>query len=69
VTGMLHVTTAAYDPGTAMLLGRRVWRRLERPASVCPLMNRSLGCLSIVERTIWDGAQTLYDLRSDGGRA
>jgi len=48
-------------------LGRRIWRRLERP-SLCSLMNKASGCLSVVERTVWDGAQTLADIRTDGAQ-
>ena len=48
-------------------LGRRVWRRLVRPDQLCPLMNKASGCLSVVERTLWDGDQVLAESRSDGG--
>lgn len=47
-------------------LGRRIWRRLIRP-SLCSKMNYSSGCLSVVERTVWDGDQVLWDIRADGG--
>ncbi|MEO8879633.1 MAG: RHS repeat-associated core domain-containing protein [Gemmatimonadaceae bacterium] len=47
-------------------LGRRIWRRLIRP-SLCSKMNHSSGCLSVVERTVWDGDQVLWDIRADGG--
>ncbi len=48
-------------------LGRRIWRRLIRPVTNCPLMNKSSGCLSVVERTVWDGDQVLWEVRADGG--
>ena len=48
-------------------LGRRVWRRLVRPDQLCPLMNKASGCLSVVERTVWDGDQVLAESRADGG--
>jgi len=49
-------------------LGRRIWRRLVRPDAMCPLMDKASGCLSVVERTIWDGDQPLYEIRADGGQ-
>jgi RHS repeat-associated protein len=48
-------------------LGRRIWKRLVRPTTYCPLMDKASGCLSIVERTVWDGDQVLAEVRSDGG--
>ncbi|MGH3056268.1 MAG: hypothetical protein ACRDL7_14945, partial [Gaiellaceae bacterium] len=50
-------------------LGRRVWRRLERPDALCPLMDKPSGCLSTVERTVWDGDQVAAEIRADGGQA
>ncbi|HSU93715.1 MAG TPA: RHS repeat-associated core domain-containing protein [Gemmatimonadaceae bacterium] len=47
-------------------LGRRIWRRLIRLGN-CSLMNKSSGCLSVVERTVWDGDQVLWEVRADGG--
>ena len=48
-------------------LGRRIWRRLVRPTTLCPRMDPASGCLSIVERTVWDGDQVLWEIRADGG--
>jgi RHS repeat-associated protein len=48
-------------------LGRRIWRRLERPDALCPIMDKASGCLSVVERTVWDGDQVLAEIRADGG--
>jgi RHS repeat-associated protein len=48
-------------------LGRRIWRRLERPDALCPKMDKASGCLSVVERTVWDGDQVLAEIRADGG--
>ena len=47
-------------------LGRRIWRRLIRP-SQCSLMNKNSGCLSVIERTVWDADQVLWEVRADGG--
>ncbi|MEP7086956.1 MAG: RHS repeat-associated core domain-containing protein [Gemmatimonadota bacterium] len=48
-------------------VGRRIWRRLIRPTGLCSKMDFASGCLSVVERTVWDGDQVLWDIRSDGG--
>jgi RHS repeat-associated protein len=48
-------------------LGRRIWRRLAVPDSaICRKMDSKSNCLSIVERTVWDGDQVLWELRADG---
>ena len=41
-------------------LGRRVLVRSRRPPS-CPSP-----CEAFVQRTVWDGAQVLYEIRSSG---
>ena len=49
-------------------LGRRIWRRLIRPdIGICNKMDAISGCFSIVERTVWDGDQVLWEIRADGG--
>ncbi len=48
-------------------LGRRVWKRLVRPDQFCETVNRPSGCLSTVERAVWDGDQVLAEVRADGG--
>jgi RHS repeat-associated protein len=48
-------------------LGRRIWKRLVRPNTFCPKMDKASGCLSVVERTVWDGDQVLAEARADGG--
>jgi RHS repeat-associated protein len=48
-------------------MGRRIWRRLIRPTGLCSVMNKASGCLSVVERTVWDGDQVLWEVRADGG--
>jgi len=48
-------------------LGRRIWRRLVRPDTYCEFMDKASGCLSVVERTVWDGDQMLAEVRTDGG--
>ncbi len=49
-----------YDP-----LGRRVWKEMIRDTlqNLCPLHDKSSGCRNEVTRTIWDGANILYDVR------
>jgi RHS repeat-associated protein len=49
-------------------LGRRIWRRLVVPDSaMCRKMDSRSSCLSIIERTVWDGDQVSWELRADGG--
>jgi len=42
-------------------LGRRVFRRSRRPSGC------AFPCEAYVERTVWDGSQVLYEIRSSGG--
>ena len=42
-------------------LGRRVFTRSRRPSGC------SFPCEAYVERTVWDGSQVLYEIRSSGG--
>lgn len=52
--------TYRYDP-----LGRRVWKEMIRDTaqSVCVFHDASSGCRNEVTRTVWDGANILYDVR------
>ncbi len=52
--------THRYDP-----LGRRVWKEMIRDTaqSVCVFHDASSGCRNEVTRTVWDGANILYDVR------
>lgn len=45
-------------------LGRRVWRWLYRGNSKCPVMNKVSGCTTILQETVWDGSQVLWDVRN-----
>ena len=45
-------------------LGRRVWRWLNRSNSLCSVEDKSSGCTTITEETVWDGSQVLWDVRS-----
>ncbi len=52
--------TYRYDP-----LGRRVWKEMIRDTAqlVCQRHDASSGCRNEVTRTVWDGANILYDVR------
>lgn len=63
-----HVNNGATGEGTGVFeeyrydaLGRRVFVRSRRP-STC-----SSPCEAYVQRTVWDGDQLLYEIRSSGG--
>ncbi len=50
-----------YDP-----LGRRVWREMIRDTAngLCTSHDKSSGCRNEVTRTVYDGDQVLYDIRT-----
>ena len=56
----LSVETYRYDP-----LGRRIRKEMIRDTalSVCTNHDKSSGCRNEVTRTVWDGANILYDVR------
>ncbi|MDQ2930849.1 MAG: DUF4157 domain-containing protein [Gemmatimonadota bacterium] len=45
-------------------LGRRIWRRMLR-GSTCRTRMPSSGCVSSIVRTVWDGNQMLYEMRTN----
>jgi RHS repeat-associated protein len=47
-------------------LGRRVWARTMRGANCAAKLNVNTSCVSTVTRTVWDGAQVLFELRAAG---
>ncbi len=55
-----RVETYRYDP-----LGRRIRKEMIRDTSlgVCTTHDKSSGCKNDVTRTVWDGANILYDIR------
>ena len=65
---MRHECVSVNTSYRGLQRGRRIWRRLVRPDLLCPGMDKGSGCLSVVERTIWDGDQLLYEVRADGGQ-
>lgn len=48
-------------------LGRRVLTRTRRVAGDSVFALCSIECIGVVERTVWDGNQVLYEFRVDGG--
>ena len=56
----LRVETYRYDP-----LSRRIRKEMIRDTalSVCTNHDKSSGCRNDVTRTVWDGANILYDVR------
>jgi RHS repeat-associated protein len=54
-------TTYRYDA-----LGRRVWARTMRGTNCAAKLNVSAVCVSTVTRTVWDGAQVLFEVRAAG---
>jgi RHS repeat-associated protein len=54
-------TTYRYDA-----LGRRVWARTMRGTNCAAKLNVNAVCVSTVTRTVWDGAQVLFEVRAAG---
>ena len=47
-------------------LGRRVWARTMRGTNCAAKRNSNAVCVSTVTRTVWDGAQILFEVRAPG---
>ena len=52
-------------PKRSAPLGRRVWKEMIRDTAqtICTTHDQNSGCRNEVTRTVWDGANILYDIR------